>query len=121
MSKIWLMICCFSSVLVTIPVNAAEGQKRIEPPQVNIRNYEQFIAQLKDDLPPGTSFRDVEKYLSNNKLDYGYASSEGCLQFMINRIYSAFFIFKTDLQVKIYVTEETGVTEIKSRLIETAF
>lgn len=121
MSKIWLMICCISSVLVAAPVNANEGHKRIEPHQVNIRNYEQFVVQLENDLPLGTSFRDVEKYLLKNGLDYGYAPSEGCLQFMLNRIFSAFFIFKTDLQVKIYVSEETGVTEIKSRLIETAF
>lgn len=120
MSKIWLVICCITSV-VAIPVNAIEKQKRIEPHQVNIRNYEQFVAQVKHALPVGTPYKDVEKYLSDKGLEYGYAPSEGCLQFMINRIYSAFFIFKTDLQIKIYVSEENGVTDIKARLVETAF
>lgn len=120
MNKFWLLICCISSV-AAIPVNADEGQKRIEPHQVNIRNYERYIVQIKNDLPVGTPYKDVEKYLSDKGLEYGHAASEGCLQFMINRIYSAFFIFKTDLQIKIYVSEENGVTDIKSRLIETAF
>lgn len=121
MKKILLVLCFISGMGIALPMNADDGQERIEPDQVNIRNYEQFIAQIEHDLPVGTSFKDVEKYLLDNGIEYGYASSEGCLQFLIKKIYSAFFVFITDLQIKIYVSEEAGVTDIKSRLIETAF
>ena len=120
MRNLFLLLYIIVS-MVAIPVNADDGQKRMEPHQVNIRNYEQYVEQLKHDLPVGTSFKVVEKYLLDYGIEYGYASSEGCLQFMIKKIYSAFFIFVTDLQIKIYVSEETGVSDIKSRLIQTAF
>ncbi len=115
-----LMLYLIFSV-VAIPVNANDEPERIEATQVNIGNYEQFIAQLERDLPVGTSLPDVKAYLSDSKIKYGYASQEGCVKFMLKKIYSAFFIFNTDLQVKIFISEETGVSEIKSDLIETAF
>ena len=120
MKNILLILYLIFSV-VAIPVNANDEQARIEAKQVNIRNYEQFVAQLERDLPVGTSLQDVEAYLSKNKINYGYASQEGCVKFMLKKIYSAFFVFNTDLQVKIFLSEETGVSEIKSDLIETAF
>lgn len=45
------------------PVNANEEQMRIEAHQVNIDNYEQFVAQIKFELPVGTSLQDVKSYL----------------------------------------------------------
>lgn len=115
-----LMLYLIFSV-VAIPVNANDEQARIEAKQVNIRNYEQCIAQLERDLPVGTSLQDVKSYLSENQINYGYASQEGCVKFMLKKIYSALFVFNTDLQVKIFISEETGVSEIKHNLIETAF
>lgn len=120
MSKGWLIMCIVSGV-VAISVSADDGRKRLEPDQVTIRNYEQYVAQVEYDLPVGTAFKDVEKYLSDNGIEYGYAPTEGCLKFMIKKIYSAFFIFITDLQIRIYISEEAGVTSIKSRLVNTAF
>ena len=120
MSKIWLMICCVTCV-VAIPVNAIEKQKRIEPHQVNIRNYEQFIVQIKDDLPLGTSHKGVKSYLSDNNIAYSDVPHEGCFYIMLKKIYSEFFIFTTDLWIRIYVNEKNGLTEIKWDLIRTAF
>ncbi len=123
MKNILLMLSLVLCVVVSISmnVNANDRKERIEPDQVNMRNYEQFIAQIEHDLPVGTSFKDVEKYLSDYEIEFSHAPSEGCFKFMVKKIYSAFFVFITDLQIKIYVSEEAGVTDIKSRLIETAF
>lgn len=104
-----------------MPACANNEEKRIDVSEVNIRNYEQFVAQLEHDLPAGTSIQDVKEYLSDKSIKYGHATVEGCIKFMIKKVDSSFFVFKTDLQVKIFLSEESGVSEIKSNLIETAF
>ncbi len=107
-----------SAMIMTIGANGE--QKRIAIDDVNIRNYEQFIEQLKIDLPEGTSFESVKSYLALHKIKYGYASAESCIKFMRKKVRSSFFIFNTDLQVKIFVSEGAGVKEVKYELIETA-
>ena len=121
MKNIFILFFIFSVVTMPTSANDKELQPRIEVDQVTIHNYEQFVSQIKHDLPMGTSLQDVKTYLSDNKIEYGYASQEACIKFMLKKIYSSFFIFNTSLQVKIFVTEEAGVSEIKSELIETAF
>ncbi|MDZ7925479.1 MAG: hypothetical protein U5M23_15845 [Marinagarivorans sp.] len=104
MNKIILLVSILSVVLMQ-QANAGD-EKRIKPSDVNIRNYEDFVSQVREDLPVGTSVQQVKNYLSNRDLEYGYADVEGCIKFMIKKVDSAFFVFKTDLQVKIFVTDE---------------
>lgn len=118
MKKIILLVSILS--VTFMQVNASD-EKRIKPSDVDIRNYEEFVTQVREDLPAGTTIQQVKKYLSGRGVEYGHADVEGCIKFMIKKIDSAFFIFKTDLQVKIFVTEDNGVSEVKSKLIETAF
>lgn len=40
---------------------------------------------------------------------------------MLKRIDTTFLVFRTDLQVKIYVSEQSDVTNVNAELIETAF
>ena len=115
-----LMLYLIFSV-VAIPVNANDEKARIEAKHVNIRNYEQFIAQLGQDLPVGTSLQDVKAYLSENKISYSDVPHEGCLYVMLKKIDRSFFIFTTDLWLRIYVSEKECLSEIKSKLINTAF
>ena len=116
-----LILSFIFSVMVVMSISAEDEKKRIEAKQVNIRNYEQFIEQLKHDLPVGTSIKDVEAYLLKQKISHSYVPNEGSFYVMLKKIYSAFFIFKTDLFIEIFVSEEAGVSEIKHDLIETAF
>jgi len=117
--KIILLVLSILSV-VAMPISANE-EKRIDASDVNIRNYEKFVEQVENDLPVGTSIQRVKDYLSEEGVKYGHATVEGCIKFMIKKVDSSFFFFKTDLQIKIFVSEDSGVSEIKSRLIETAF
>jgi hypothetical protein len=117
--KIILLVLSIFSVVV-MPISANE-EKRINVSDVNIRNYEKFIEQIKNDLPAGTSIQQVKDYLSEKGVEYGHATVEGCIKFMIKKVDSSFFFFKTDLQIKVFASEESGVSEIKSSLIETAF
>jgi hypothetical protein len=119
--KIMMISIFYILSLIVMPVSADDKEKRIEASEVNIRNYEQFVGQLKSDLPAGTSLQDVKTYLSNHNISYGHVPQKGYIQFMLKKIYSAFFIFNTDLHVEIFVSEENGVSEIKSELIETGF
>ena len=114
-----LFIYLIMSIFI-LSVSANEEQMRIEAHQVNIDNYEQFVEQIKRELPVGTPIQNVKAYLAENKIKYGYSPQVDYLQFMIKKIRSSFFIFNTDLQLKIYFNEKTGVTEIKSRLVRTA-
>lgn len=107
---------------VTLMQADADEERMIKPPDVNIRNYEEFVSQLSKDLPVGTSMQQVTEYLSARGIRYSnIVDDEGCIKFMIKKIYSAFFVFKTDLQVRIFLTDDEGVSEIKSKFIETAF
>jgi hypothetical protein len=119
MKIILLIFSIFSVVAMAISANE---EKRINVSDVDIRNYEKFVNQIKNDLPVGTPIQQVKKYLSTRGIGYSdVVNDEGNIKFMIKKIYSAFFIFKTDLQVKIFVTDGEGVSEVKSSLIETAF
>jgi hypothetical protein len=116
----FILLASILSVVLMQQANAGD-EKRIKPSDVNIRNYEDYVSQVREDLPVGTPIRQVKQYLSDRGLEYGYADVEGCIKFMIKKVDSAFFVFKTDLQIKIFVTDENGVSEVKSKLIETAF
>ena len=75
MSVVWLMICCISSVVPT-SMKVDGVHKRIEPHEVNIRNYEQYVAQLQRNLPIGTPLQQVEKYLTDNNITYSYRAKQ---------------------------------------------
>lgn len=102
-----------------MPVNASQKDK-IEASAVNIRNYEKFLAQLEQDLPVGMSLNDVKQYLDENKIGYSDVPHEQCVYIMLKKIHRSFFVFATDLWIRVYFSEE-GVSEINFELIDTAF
>lgn len=64
----------------------------------------------------------VKDYLSKNGIKkYGHANIDGCIQFMIKSVDRHLLIFTTDLQIRIYVSEDKGVSDIKPVLSTTAF
>ena len=107
--------------VITLSACANNDNKRIKPSKVNMRNYEVFVSQIRKDLPVGTPIQKVKEYLSARQIGYSdVIDEEDCFKFMLRRISSFFFIFNTDLQVRIYFTNNLEVSEVKSRLIETA-
>ena len=119
MKKIILLISILSVISMQ---SSASDEKRIKPSDVNIRNYENFISQMRQDLPIGTPIQKVKEYLSVRGIECSdVVDNDEYIVFIIRKIYSAFFIFKTDLEVRIFVTDDNGVSEVRSKLIETAF
>lgn len=115
-----LIAVYFLALMLSGCATGTADSERIHPSEVDIDNYERFVEQVTNDLPAGTRQDAVEAYLSAMGVEYGHNVPDGCLQFMLKRIYSALFVFNTDLQVRIYVTEEHGVSRVESSLIETA-
>lgn len=111
------------SILSVNAMQANAGQEKyITPLDVNIRNYQVFVDQLKKDLPIGTSMQQVMKYLSVRNIQYSNVlDDEGCVKVMIKKVDSSLFFFKTDLQIKIFASGDGRVSEIESTLVETAF
>ncbi|PCK04758.1 MAG: hypothetical protein COA42_18890 [Alteromonadaceae bacterium] len=93
-------------------------EKTIEVSKVNIHNYEQFVEQFEAKLPIGTPMADVRKHLKDLDIEYGEAHSEAAFYIMIKKIHSRFFIFTTDLAIRVYFSDD-HVSEIKSRLVRT--
>ena len=120
MKKQLLILLSFIFCMISASINANDAQKRITPDMVTIHNYEQFIAQLERDLPKGTPVEDIKKYLSENKIGYSDVPEEDCLYAMLKKIDSLFFIYTTDLWLRIYVSQESGLLKIKHDLIHTA-
>ncbi len=50
----------------------AVSQKRISPHDVSVENVEAFKAQLRDDVPKGTSKGQVRAYLARLKINYRF-------------------------------------------------
>lgn len=116
--KRFLLFLLFLGV-VPMSVNASE-EARIEASEVNIRNYERFVAQLERDLPVGTSLGSVKRYLDEHDIGYTDVPNEECLYIMLKRIRRSFFIVTTDLWIRVYFSEGS-LSEIKTELIDTAF
>lgn len=133
-----LLILCAVLGVTAMSLNACAGQTRIKPSRVTIKNHEQFMAQFKRDLPVGTPAQDVMTYLENNEILHGYRPPGsfgamlpsffkedgydrrvGFIQGRINKISNALFVFRTDLYIKIYISEEEKVLEIKHGLSHT--
>jgi hypothetical protein len=116
--KIFLFFYFLS--VMTMPVNASETEKKIEASEVNIHNYERFVAQLEYNLPIGTSADDVTQHLDKSGIEYSDVPNEGCIYIMIKKIHRSFLVVNTDLWIRIYFSDG-DLSEIKSELINTAF
>lgn len=108
----------FVSVVFMQQANAIT-EKRIKPSKVNLRNYETFVSQIREDLPVGTSIEQVEEYLSSRGISYGVSEDEGLIKFTVQNIASFLLIVTTGLQVKIYVTDESDVSKITGETYQT--
>ncbi len=125
--------------VMAMSLGACAGQKRIKPSRVAIHNYEQFVAQFKRDFPVGTPLQEVMDYLTENQVLFGYippmslksyeVSSTveedgydhrvGYIQYMLENIYRFYLIVRTDIQVKVYVSKEEKVIDIRHRFVYT--
>ncbi len=125
--------------LMIMSMNACAEQKRIKPKRVTIKNHEQFMAQFKRDFPVGTPIQEVMDYLANNQIEHsyiapgslrpypvptdvamdGYDHRVGYVGYILRKISTVFFIFRTDLQVNVYFSEEEKVIDIRHRLVGT--
>lgn len=118
MKKYIVLLLMFVSVVLMQQASAIT-EKRIKPSKVNLRNYETFVSQIREDLPVGTSIEEVEEYLSNRGISYGVSETEGLIKFTVQNIASFLFIVTTSLQVKIYVTYESDVSKITGETYQT--
>lgn len=97
------------------------GQEdRISANRVNVRNHEQFIAQIEYDLPVGTPFGKVERYLLDNKIKYEHYSCRNRKCVIVRfSIYDSAFIFTPELTIIIKTAEREGLLEIIPNLTYT--
>lgn len=112
------------------PTDLTPTPERIRPEDVNYRNYETFVEEIRSDLPVGTPKAEVQSYLASRGIGFSAGwdedfrvkppSVEHYVVFLIRRIRNAFIFGYTDLRVSIYLSEDGRVSRIVSKTIETA-
>jgi hypothetical protein len=109
----------------TEPLTASEAamnEERISPSEVTLDNLEAFEAQMRRDLPIGTSKEDVEAYLTRCGLRYdfvglnpGYGPDANSFQTTIENI-GIRVIFMAHLLIRIRLDQHDKVKEIYFRV-----
>lgn len=119
-----------ASLTLMTAMDSTSASERIRPEDVNYRNYEVFVDEIRSDLPAGTPKDEVQSYLLDRGIGFGNAKDEDVrvspprvehyIVFLIRGIRKMFIFGHTDLQVRIYLSEEGRVSRIEPIIIRTA-
>ena len=96
------------------------GQRDLCVDEVTIDTYKQFEAQLRRDLPIGTSANTVRDYLDKAGIEHSFAPYDKSQYALIRKINRYLLIFTTDLWIRFRLSDEHGkLTAIDVDLVHT--
>ncbi len=120
----------FLAVAVLI-LGAMSQEDRIPYEGVKYKNHEEFVEEIREDLPVGTPEEVVLQYLRSRGIPFSHAKTrdysvepakvEHYILLAVKRIRSRFIFGYTSLRIRVFLSDERCVTRIESDLVVTSW
>jgi hypothetical protein len=79
---------------------------------------EKMIESIKRDLPPGTSFAEVESYLKKTKFEYSYSKETKYFKGILRYTNKHAFVFES-ITITIKIDENDKLTDLDAKVVYT--